>query len=367
MSHIPEKINKMKSAPRPAHYYTNNMNVKAEKLKVSKRTSELLDLPLLKGVLDLRNRDIDTQVCLHMPNEYKRAAKSGRLPKPNLAISNNNQVTHLIIPSDEPRLEYIAVENLSNLNSIVVKKSPNSKIITKNGEIVRFASSPSVLRWLICRNLPKLRSIVVEGGLYWFEIENAPSLEEIDVHKSSSLDYFSIRQCASLQRVDLLGCKKLRKIVNLPEAQYSALRISEQIAANQNQSKRNCRIYREMTYTDIDCLLEKIDAFISDANDRQWLTDYQDLSIRLGRPLEGFYSGGSGETCPYALGADEIGYESMESCLSQVLDLLANGLENRYKCLRLGNPLNTSHEDFQRKLKLRERAILRIIRKHLQI
>ncbi|MEW6563596.1 MAG: hypothetical protein AB1400_10290 [Pseudomonadota bacterium] len=340
------------------------MNAKANKLRVLKRTSELLDLPLLKGVLDLRNRDIDTQVYLHMPNEYKTAAKSGRLPKPNLAISNNNQVTHLVIPSNEPRLEYITVENLPNLTSIVVKKSPNSKLVTKNGEIVRIASSPSALRWLICRNLPSLRSVVVEGGLYWLEIENAPSLEEIDVHKSSSLDYFSIRQCASLQRVGVLGCKKLRQIVNLPEAQYSALRISEQIEATQSQSKRNCRIYREMTYTDIDNLLENIHSFIAVAYEREWLDDYLDFSIKLGRPLEGFYSGGSGETCPYALEPDEDGCRSIEAGLSEIVDRIANELHDRYKSLRLGNSLTASREDFQKRLHLRESEILRVIRKY---
>ena len=314
------------------------------KVGAAARVLRLNDAQILCGaypkILDLRRHELNTKIFMHLSSEFEAAQREGRLPQPNICISDSDIVETLCIPSDDSGIQYAVVENMPNLKEIYVSRGSNW-----NG----------TLYWLICRNLPSLEMIAVaDGDLRWLQIEGMPSLTSIDVGNCQKLDYFSVRKAPKIQKIDIRKCKKLRRIDGLTPKALERLGIANQISAIQAKSKRNLKIYKGMTFTDLDLVLSNINIGTKEATRRCLLGDldeselksdfcygrendrkFDPFSYKLLRPLEWVYTGGTGELYPYEFNAHDFingrygivsseGDFEPEGCLEEALSYVDN-------------------------------------------
>lgn len=308
------------------------------------RGPRLNDKQMLVGkypkILDLRKYAFKTKNFGHSSDEFKKAAEEGRPPQPNICISGNDSVETIYFPLDQAGYDYAVVANLPNLKELHVCRKDESR--HRRGELL----------WLICQNLPELKTITIEGDVRWLQLEDMPCLENIDVGKCKNLDYFSIKNAPALKKVNVKNCKKLRAIADLPTEIQSSLGITKQIQKTQEKSKNNGKIYKNMTFTDVDTVLANINygAKLATRNrlfpkdhktdpgfcyGRENDPEFKSFSFNLLRPLESVYTGGTGETYAYEFlrhdyhnGQYGIGLSisnsTQEDCLDYALSWIAD-------------------------------------------
>jgi predicted DNA-binding WGR domain protein len=238
---------------------------------------------------------------------------------PDIVVSDDRDVEKIYIPNNKFYAKYILIENLPNLRQIVVCQDKEST-----------GSCMKEIKWLVCKNLPKLESVKADGGLVWLEIVGALALKTVDVKNCKNLDFFSIDGSPQLDSIKIGGCIKLNKIENLTENQQAQLAIESQIIENQKKSRRDGKINKVMTATDVSICLNVmneglkiaarnghvyVDPYVGDLDD----LGYYGLDIL--RPNEPVYTGGTGDTYAYRSMTEgsETGNSSQEDCLSYLL------------------------------------------------
>jgi len=256
----------------------------------------------LPAVLDLRTHSLATKIFIHDWETHTKAEAEGRPVQPNLFVADDENLETLYFPADDIGVDYAVIENLPNLKELYVCGKEEDHVWHRS----------HVLQWLICRNLPNLRRVTVQCEiLVWLDLLDLDSVETVVVTKSPMLDHFRIEGVPKLKSVQVGGCVKLREIKGMSAADHDRLQITRQIQRMQAKSRRNRKIYSNMTYTDVDLM----------------------------RPLEWVYTGGTGET--YAYDAQNwrydwkdgkpwcvlsMGCSSQESCLEQLIDFGGNFL-----------------------------------------
>ncbi len=280
--------------------------------------------------LDLRDVELEVDILVNDIDDFARAEKAKRPPPSPIYICGNTEVEVLHLPLDRAMVDYVVIENLPNLREIII--SGDNSYGVRSGD----------LKWLICQNLPKLTKITAKGRLFWLQIEDAPMLEAIDVKKCPYLDYFSILGAPKLSKVNVAGCYKLKTIEGLSVDAQGILDVHQQICTNQEKSKRDGTIYKNMTCTDVDIVLNYINNGLKLAVERQYLIDYSSgysvveanelfcaYGFNLLRPLEGCTTGGTGQTYAYEANLDAwgMGNTSQEECLNYILGTISNVFE----------------------------------------
>lgn len=163
--------------------------------------------------------------------------------------------------------------------------------------------------WLVCRNLPKLKTIIVNGSLRWLSVDGAPLLQTIDVGKCEHLGYLYVRNTPSLSHVNVEQCRLLPRIEDLGLELQCQLGVTQQIEALQSRSRRDSTRYERMTFTDIDLVLANISCgevllkrrFLESIGERNNADKSPcEYSYRLLDPGEDVYTGGTGEDYCYA-------------------------------------------------------------------
>ncbi len=150
-----------------------------ENLMLDKCRNLIGDYP---RILDLRELEFDIEILSHLDQEFESAEKEGRLVQANVRVSENRNVEVIYFPYDCVGIDYAVIENLPNLTELIVCSKDSSR-----QRLVRLSEE---LKWLICRNLPKLKKITIGGGIKWLQIEKAVALETIDVGECKALSYF---------------------------------------------------------------------------------------------------------------------------------------------------------------------------------
>lgn len=273
--------------------------------------------------LDLRNVELDVDIVINDGKEFARAIKNGRPPQSPIYISGNAEVEVLYIPLQRAMVDYAVIENLPNLRELHI--SGENSIGVKFGD----------LKWLICQNLPKLKKITAKGRLFWLQINDAPMLETIDTKACPNLDNFSIHGAPKLSKINVSGCKKLQRIDGLTNDTQIALDVREQISVNQEKSKGDGTIYKNMTYSDVLMVLDRINEGLKLALKRNYLRGEIEAVVLAGsggdmpyhfgfkllRPLEAVTTGGTGESYAYRTILDgcEMGNSTQEDCLEYIL------------------------------------------------
>jgi hypothetical protein len=241
---------------------------------------------------------------------------------PDIIFADSSDVEVIQLPVRGVGLDYVVIENLPNLRELHVY-----------GKATEYGGYETV-QWLICKNLPSLEVITIQGGVRWLQIETTPKLTKVDVSNASTLDHFSIHGNHSLQEINTTNCKKLRQIEGLSHACLQILKVDKQITANQKQSKRKGQIYSDMTFTDIDQVLSIINQGFRRVGEQGVCENWTQLSIekpngnlfdlRLLCPMESVYTGGTGEIYSYAVSTagSEMGFSTAEGCLKDILEYL---------------------------------------------
>lgn len=204
--------------------------------------------------------------------------------------------------------------------------------------------------WLVCRNLPKLKTIIVDGSVRWFCVDGAEQLQTIDIGKCEHLGYLSLSNVPSLNSINVDRCRLLQQIDDMDAEHQIQLGVTRQLLALQSRSKLDSSLYEGMTFTDIDLVLANISRGevllkkkLSEFNNMSGRLDtmHSDYSYRLLEPGESVYTGGTGESYCYAfevsshdasqpLGVTSIDYEvgihEPEDAIANALSWVAAGL-----------------------------------------
>ena len=312
--------------------------VAVEKKSLTKEAKPALveDDPTL---LDLRQSKLDGTIHLHMPQEFELAEKEGRPPLANICLSDNADVETIILPANNIGWDYCVIRDMPNLRELHVKRIP-AQVLEHGGKKYRMGIEDDELKWLVLKDLPKLEKVTVEGSIVWLQVENLPSLKVIDVQGCEKLDYFSVLKAPKLEVVNAANCKKLRAVVGLTNQRQEKLGITAQILETQSKSMRDGKIYKNMTFTDVDHVLWTINygvkiaslkGLFSEENScfgREDDPDFNNFSFNVLRPLEHVYTGGTGETYAYVLWTDDylgsVGNSSQELCLDYALNDLSS-------------------------------------------
>ena len=273
-------------------------------------------------VLDLRNYSCPG------PDDYQ-------VEQPDVIISNDEGLEALFFPCNEVWYNFAVIENLPNLVEINIL-----------GKEFSFGKT---LQWLICKNLPKLKKIKVDSDLVWLELVNVNSLQHIDVSKSPKLDYFLVEGAQNIKNISMNKCVKLRDIIGLSLDEKDRLGVASAITEMQGKSRQDGEIYKNMTYTDVEYVMNSInegikasarkgfypfgdDPLRGPCSGREYDPLFRKHGFRLLRPLESVYTGGTGETYAYeplvhCFWWDDIrmdilqstGNSSQEDCLDYML------------------------------------------------
>lgn len=279
--------------------------------------------------LSLVDADFPTNIHIHTYKVFKDCQERG-IPVPaNLRIASDIHIEHLTVPNDAIGVDYIIVENLPNLRTLVVGQNLGQ-------------SSLGELQWLVLRNLPRLVSVKVIGPIRWLEIDSSESLESVCLSQCPNLDYLAISGCRRLSDLQIDGCLKLRKVLRIGLTRQKRLRLKEQIKANQDKSRLDGSIYKNMTFTDLDIAKRIINSGVKIATRMGKLPEdfcygqesnrkFRSFSYELLRPLEQVYTGGTGETYAYTSLCHDyyehqgvgiwnaMGYRTPEDCLEGFL------------------------------------------------
>lgn len=291
-------------------------------------------------ILDIRDYKFKSDnIVSNFYSDFEKENLEGT-PQADIHLRGDPSVEVIYFPNDETYFTYASIEDLPNLKEIHICNSSTHSL------------GPT-LKWLICKNLPNLKTIKIDGEVFWLQMENVVLLETIDVRKNSTMDFFSIKNAPSLKKINVSGCKKLRKITDMSDDIQAILGVTEQILTNQKKSKNSGSLYRDMTFTDVDNVMANINngvklavrlGVLEDANGgddfcsgRENDSEFIKYSFRLLRPLENVYTGGSGETYTYEnlqhgyYNSEyciecSIGDRSQESCIEYVLSEIAGYL-----------------------------------------
>jgi hypothetical protein len=292
----------------------------------------------LPRTLDLRAYKFPaTKVFIHDYEEHAAAESAGRPVQPNCFIAGDDTVEVLYLPADEVGLWYVVIENLPNLREL--------HVCVREERRARWFN----LKWLTCQNLPRLQRLTAQGALVWIDLLNMNALQRVDVTKCRRLDHFRIVNAPTLRRVNVRGCVKLRKIEGLNEGEQQRLGVDAQIQRMQAKSRRDRKLYRNMTYTDVDLVLGAINDGVKAAcrngdysfdpqnvlgrcDGKEDDSAFEPFRFDLLRPLEAVYTGGTGEIYEYeSLNihfdwnngkewcSHSIGNSSQEDCLKYAL------------------------------------------------
>ena len=338
----------------------------AQKLRLDKR--QVLNGPYSE-ILDLRKHRFETKTGQQHRYERSLEPDGTAHSQPDIRISGSDTVEVLYFPSDTVSFNYAVIEDLPNLRELHVISIDHSFFFE--------------LKWLVCRNLPRLQRVTVSGGINWLQLEGTPSLTSIDAGACEKLDYFSIEPTSKLKHINIAKCRKLRDIIGLKATIKKKLNVVGQIEICQKESRRDYVIYKNMTYTDVDMVLSNLDKGAKEAT-RQGLFRKEgedDLGFCEGlendgqfkcfviKPLphnEAIYSGGDifsySLLKPYNYQNEHQsveGFSSPEQCLDEALEFiifsLKESLEKRYgsakKALKLMNELASSGSRAVKKVK----------------
>lgn len=316
-----------RSAAKPAKAASTKTPAKKE-LSLNEKQVLVGDYP---KILDLRKYTFENKTFLHLSEEFELAEAEGRPPQPNISVSGSDSVEVIHFPGYG--YDYAVVEHLPNLKELHVHEGEWG------------GGGPT---WLICQNLPRLEKIVIDGtDVRWLQLENVAVLNSIDVSGCEKLDYFSIKSAPKLKVINVDGCIKLRKVLDLNPAAQRRLGIARQIKAVQKSSRRDQKIYDNMTITDIDMVLANINYGAKLATRKGLFPEnefcygreddpkFKSFSFELLRPLEYVYTGGTGETYAYdflchdysrsghGISSSE-GNSNQEDCLDRALHYMIN-------------------------------------------
>lgn len=271
---------------------------------------------------------------------YPKSIDLAELPMPEMdfanpskiVIENDENLEELTILGDMTGVAFAEIESLSALKTLRVSCAAKKPYF-------------QTLQWINLQDLGALNKIVVQGGVKALNISNAPMLKELDVSGCPSLELLSVEGDTSLTLIKLEGCVKLRAVHGLAAGSFAALQASTQITANQVGTSESNGLYENMTFTDVDKILDLINRGLKQASLKGMLPDwsgetglygdsasdpnFMPLGYRLLAPLEEVYTGGTGET--YAFSAtlrygdlddsvvDEVGNLSVEKCIEYLL------------------------------------------------
>jgi hypothetical protein len=276
-----------------------------------------------------------------------------------LHLTNDANLEFLRLPNNLIGLNHLNLENLASLTGIELVNENQSYPV--RDKLLEILGSGFYLRWITCKNLPNLKTIKLTGSVVSLEIDGANALEEIDVSKCFGLERLSVQGVPQLRNVNVRGCVKLQGVSGLPEDSSVLSEVGRQITDMQNRSLLNGYIYKNMTYSDVNNVIEIIneglkalsrsrkDPFPSYLEKRGSLfgrlgegayqKDFYEFSFRLMPPNMMIYSAGDrviyecregmihsdnvfgGD--PYMLGAN-----SHEECLRRILAVVGAILED---------------------------------------
>lgn len=255
------------------------------------------------------------------------------MPTTNLRIADDTTIEILNFPNENDNYDFAVVENLPNLKELHIA----ARDVTPSKE-------KTWLKWLICRNLPKLKKVVISGGLMWLEIDSAENLKLIDVGQCKKLEHFSVKSAPALEKIIIKNCRKLRCIADLDLATQERMGITKQINLIQSKSRYENSIYKDMTYRDVEALAHLINTKIKLAAEQGYLGEgkysrligeganapaYTPFSFELLGPLEHVPTDGIDHLypSPYAFYESDydgdrnaFGKNTQENCLKQMLN-----------------------------------------------
>lgn len=182
---------------------------------------------------------------------------------------------------------------------VVIADLPNLKEIHAHGK------GPT---WLDCLKLPSLKTLVIDSGTRWLNVDQADNLTDIDVGHCEHLGYLSVQLAPQLTRVNMAQCRLLPNIQGISTDDQDRLDLTSQMLTAQAMSKKNLSVYPKMTWSDIEWVLDNIRRGLVHLKMRfpngDEETGAADLppsfSYRLLQPGEKVYTGGSGESYFYA-------------------------------------------------------------------
>ena len=294
--------------------------------------------------LDLRPRDCRPHGEINSYN-YRKSVDytiTDPLNTPDILIERIPTIRKLYLPADETYYHYATICHLHNLEEI---------------HIERVDGFGDTLYWLELIDLPLLKKVYLEGDLKWLRIVNAPALTEIDLRRTENIDLVYVSGVPELTKVNVNGCRKLKSIQGICAETQEQLGITAQIAITQSQSRRDGVLYDQMTATDIDhafaCLIDEAkNAYEDGILAEIYFDDY--YGYRLLEPLEAIYTGGTGETYPYAYQDSdyEQGERTPEACLETAKDRLNGFLYMDLDILPEEKTFSSVHSDRIRLSKL---------------
>lgn len=285
--------------------------------------------------LDLSRCNHKTPISqFYSEDDYKWDKEQGGYPMPDIHLFGNDTVEEICL-SAEIWYEYVIVENLPRLKKLYVGSACK-----------KYPADYRLPRWLVCRNLPELKEIVVGEDVSWLRLEDMKELSVVDASCSSQLDYFYIKNCPAIKKIDIENCVKLRNIDGLSKDIQDVLGVTGHIKVLQERSRCDGSLYWPMTFTDVGLVLSNINHAIMLAG-RKGLwpkfvkPNYGELSFmdknysygfsfRLLRPNESVFRGGAGggldyETIMPSYGDEgplsdfRIGDSGQEGCLYEIL------------------------------------------------
>ena len=256
--------------------------------------------------MDLRHLDKSDKAKKRALNELilksRHPVSMNRSPLedgPDLYFFNNDVIESIKLNIDRLYVNYIVIENLSNLKTIEI--------------VGDLADDSSSLPWVAFKNLPALESISISGHVRWVEFDEVPHLQSIKLNNCVKLAHLEIRNAPNLEQLDVANCRLLREVGGLDAAQLERLQVHAQIHAIQAKSKLDLKLKKSMTFTEIDAVLNTINEGYKIAVQKGLLhgsevvlcdgreddPGFRPFSYRTLRPLEPVYTGGTGETYFY--------------------------------------------------------------------
>lgn len=247
--------------------------------------------------------------------------------KGEIRIIESDSVESIHIPDGE--FSYVVIADLPNLKEICVH-----------------GMGPT---WMDCQDLPNLKTLVIDGGTRWLNVDQAENLTDVYVGKCEQLGYLSIQHAPVLSRVNIEQCRLLPSIQGMGTEDQDRLGLTRKIGAVQAISKRDSSVYAKMTCTDIELALGNIrrgevilkKLFPNGGEEIEASSVSPTYSYRLLQPGEKVYAGGTGESYCYAFEVttqetkgknlianfiEELGIHEPEEAIGMAIRWVASGL-----------------------------------------
>lgn len=206
--------------------------------------------------------------------------------KGTIRIEDNDAIECIHLPDGE-------------FSCVVITNLPNLKEIHAHG------GGPT---WLDCQSLPSLKTLIIDSGTRWLNVDQADHLIDIDVGNCEQLGYLSVQLAPQLSRVNIEQCRLLPNIQGISTNDQDRLGLTGQMLAAQAMSNKNLLVCPEMTWSDIEWVLDNIRRGLVHLKMRFPNEDEEigvtyvppSFSYRLLQPGEKVYTGGTGESYCYA-------------------------------------------------------------------